>query len=71
MFVLPLLTSASVLEATGDERARWFGVFDGYWIESKPDNGLLLVMKDPQFDLVLGEVLERMRDDGINFRSIG
>ena len=69
-FILPLLTSASLLDATADERKRWFELFDGYWIESKPDKGLLLVLKAPDFDLELVELLDQMRLDGYTFRSI-
>lgn len=68
-FILPLLTSASLLAATAEERERWFELFDGYWIESKPDRGLLLTLKDPQFDQELVELLEQMRLDGYTFRS--
>jgi hypothetical protein len=69
-FILPLLTSASLLEATVEERKRWFELFDGYWIESKPDQGLLLVLKAPNFDPELVELLDQMRLDGYAFRSI-
>lgn len=68
-FILPLLTSASLLAATPEERARWFELFDGYWIESRPDKGLLLVLKDPHFDPELTDLLESMRADGHIFRS--
>ena len=70
-FVLPLLTSASIIQASPKERARWFEVFDSYWIESKPDNGLLLVVKHDRFDEVMTHLLEEMRDDGFRFRSVG
>ena len=69
-FILPLLTSASLLDATADERKRWFELFDGYWIESKPDKGMLLVLKDPDFDLELVELIDQMRLDGYTFRSV-
>lgn len=68
-FILPLLTSASLLAATPEERARWFELFDGYWIESQPDKGVLLVMKEPHFDHEMVNLLEQMRAEGHTFRS--
>jgi hypothetical protein len=68
-FVLPLLTAASVVAVSPDERQRWFTVFDGYWIESKPDKGLLLVIKDADFDEILIDILEGMRAEGLTYRG--
>lgn len=68
-FILPLLTAKSVMDTPSDIREKWFGLFDGYWIESKPDRGLLLVLKNPDFDNDLLELLEEMREDGHTYRS--
>lgn len=68
-FILPLLTSPSLLAATPEERERWFTLFEGYWIESKPDQGILLIMKDAHFDAELTGLIEQMRADGLVFRS--
>lgn len=68
-FVLPLFTASSLLDASSMQRKTWFEVFDVYWIESKPDKGLLLVCKDPDFDSHLLALLEQMRLDGHPYRS--
>jgi len=68
-FILPLLTAKSVMDAPPDTRKDWFELFDGYWIESKPDRGLLLVLENPDFDDDLLELLEEMREDGHTYRS--
>jgi hypothetical protein len=68
-FVLPLFTATSLLDASPTQRESWFEVFDVYWIESKPDKGLLLVCKDPDFDAHLLLLLEEMRLDGHTYRS--
>ncbi len=67
LFVLPLLTGASLVQATSEERAAWFEVFEGYLIESKLDHGVLLMLKDPAFDDVLWELLEEMRNDDLHY----
>jgi hypothetical protein len=69
LFVLPLMTSASLTEATPDARADWFELFDGYCIESKIDRGLVLACKDPDFDEHLIQILESMRDDKFRYRD--
>lgn len=68
-FILPLLTAKSVMDVSPDIRKSWFQLFDGYWIESKPDGGLLLVLKNPDFDHDLQELLEQMRQDNHTYRS--
>jgi hypothetical protein len=68
-FILPLLTAKSVMDAPPDTREKWFQLFDGYWIESNPDGGLLLVLKKPNFDDDLQELLEQMRQDSYTYRS--
>ncbi len=65
LFVLPLLTGSGLVSADPEARAEWFELFDGYCIESKPDRGILLVCKDPEFDKYLVAVLESMRDDNL------
>ena len=67
LFVLPLLTGASMVQAPSEERTAWFEVFDGYLIESRLDRGVLLMLKDPAFDDVLWELLEQMRNDGLHY----
>ena len=69
LFVLPLLSGASLVNATPDARAEWFELFDGYCIESKPDKGVVLACKDPQFDEHLIGILEGMRDDKLRYRD--
>ena len=69
MFTLPLFTSGSLLQSTQDERKRWFGVFDGYFIESRPDKGMLLALKNPQFDETLEGIVGNMRKDGLVYRT--
>ena len=69
MFVLPLFTSASLVQATPEQREAWFAIFDGYLIESKVDTGLVLALKEPQFDEELMILLERMEADGHVYRS--
>jgi hypothetical protein len=69
MFVLPLFTSASLLASTFDQRALWFEVFEGYFIESKVDCGMLLVLKDPHFDEALAGLLRGMKEDGFVYRG--
>jgi hypothetical protein len=68
-FILPLFTAKSVMDASPDTRKLWFELFDSYWIESKPDRGLLLILKNPDFDNDLQELLEAMRGDGHTYRS--
>lgn len=68
-FILPLLTGASLVSATPDERAAWFDVFHGYLVESKPDSGMVLAVKSPEFDETLSELLREMRDDGFVYRQ--
>ncbi|HEX3437411.1 MAG TPA: hypothetical protein VHT24_11645 [Pseudacidobacterium sp.] len=64
LFVLPLLNSASFMNATVEQRAVWFDVFDGYCIESKADRGVLLALKEPDFDDHLVALLQAMREAG-------
>jgi hypothetical protein len=67
-FILPLFTAKSVTDAAPDTRKLWFELFDGYWIESKPDRGVLLVLKNPDFDQELQDLLEGMHEDGHTYR---
>lgn len=68
LFVIPLLNSASFMQATIEQRAEWFELFDGYCIESKEDRGVLLALKDPFFDDRLIGILEEMHDAGEKYR---
>jgi len=68
-FILPLLSSQSILDATPEQRQIWFSVFDGYLIESKQDRGMILAVKDPAFDEVLKDLIKQMREDGLVYRS--
>lgn len=67
-FVLPLLSSTSFVEATTEQRAQWFEVFDGYCIESRKDKGVLLALRDPGFDDALIEILKAMEGAGETYR---
>ena len=62
-FVLPRLRSQHFLDATPDQRKTWFELFSGYCIESEADRGILLAIRDGEFDERLIEVLEAMRAD--------
>jgi hypothetical protein len=68
-FILPLLSSQSILNATPEQREEWFGVFDGYFLESKQDRGMVLVLKDSEFDQTLNELLQKMAEDGLVYRN--
>ncbi len=63
-FILPLLNSESLLQATPEERSRWFEVFSAYLIESRPDSGIVLALKEPDFDAKLIDLLADMRREG-------
>ncbi len=66
-FILPLLKSEDFFRTTPQEREKWFDVFSGYCIESVRDTGVLLALKEPGFDRRLGEILEEMRDQGMEY----
>lgn len=68
LFVLPLFTSEALVQSTPEQRAAWFDVFDGCVMESKVDRGVLLAVRQPDFDESLMEVVEGMRDDGLAYR---
>ena len=68
MFVLPLFTSETLVQSTPEQRAAWFDVFDGYLMESKVDRGVLLAIKQPDFDETLIALVEGLRDDGLVYR---
>lgn len=69
MFVLPLFTSASLVQATPEQREHWFQVFDGYLIESRVDRGLVLALKEPAFDDELITLVEQMEAEGHVYRN--
>jgi hypothetical protein len=66
-FVIPLLRAEDLLSASAETREEWFGVFDGYCLESKADKGLLLAMKDQDFNEKLRQLLVTMRNDGLEY----
>lgn len=58
MFVLPLFKSKDLVGSTLDQRAEWFEVFSAYCAESPADKGILLALRDGQFDQKLIELVE-------------
>jgi hypothetical protein len=62
------MTSRNFVDATADQRQIWFELFDAYFIESKPDAGIVLACKDPDFDERLAAILESMERDGLKYR---
>lgn len=68
-FILPLLSSQSLLDGTSEQREEWFSVFDGYLMESKQDHGMVLAVKDAQFDQPLIELVKEMPEDGLVYRN--
>ena len=58
LFVLPLFSTQTLLQADPEQRAEWFTLFDGYLAESIDDSGVLLALKNPDFDEELSQVLE-------------
>jgi hypothetical protein len=69
LFILPLVSSESLLASLEEERAAWFSAFDAYFVESQQDFGLVLALKDPDFDEPLNDLLQNMREDGLVYRS--
>ena len=67
LFILPLFTGASLLAAAPEQRAKWFQLFDGYFIESKDEGGMLLALKNPDFDESLATILEEMQEAGFAY----
>lgn len=68
MFILPLLDSSHFFAATEELRSQWFDLFEVYVNESKKDNGVLLAFKKPIYEETLLEVLDSMRQDGLQYR---
>lgn len=50
LFVLPLFKSADFIQSTPLQRTEWFEIFSGYCIESPADKGILLALRDWEFD---------------------
>lgn len=69
LFVVPLFTAQVLVTAQAEQRAEWFNVFEGYMTESAADRGVLLAMKEPEFDGELAEILHGMGDAGFVYRS--
>lgn len=64
-FILPLLKSPDFFRATPEQRVRWFEVFDVYCTESKEDKGILLALKDTEFDDSLIAIVKQLKDQGM------
>jgi hypothetical protein len=56
--VLPLFKSMNFIQATTQQRTEWFEIFSAYCIESPSDKGLLLALRDGQFDEKLIALVE-------------
>jgi hypothetical protein len=69
MFVLPFFTAKNLTNATAEQRSSWFEVFDGYMVESPGDQGLLLVINQPDFDDELAEIVHDLKKDGHVYRG--
>lgn len=68
LFVLPLLSGRLATAASAEERARWFNLFTGYFIESKEDKGLVLLISEPGYDEALSLIVQGMERDGYVYR---
>jgi hypothetical protein len=62
LFVLPRLTGPHFADATPATRATWFQVFSCYCAEIEDQGGILLAMKEPDFDDTLIEIIEAMKE---------
>ena len=71
MFILPLLDSSHFFTATEELRSQWFDLFEIYVNESKKDKGVLLAFKKPIYEEALLEVLDPMRQDGLQYEVRG
>ena len=67
LYILPLLAAKDFFRATPTQRAQWFEVFDVYCIESKPDKGMLFAFKDRHFDDTLIELIQALREAGMEY----
>lgn len=70
LFVLPLFDSRAMLSSTAEERKIWFDIFGSYLIESVRDKGILLAVKDPEFDDRLVAILQQMELDGRTYPKL-
>ncbi len=66
-FILPKLDAAAFTSATPEQLAAWFGVFHAYCIESEKDKGLLLSVKEPDFDETLQAILDEMMAEKLEY----
>lgn len=62
-FVLPLFETRHLINATPEQRAAWFEVFDVYCRESPRDKGILLAFRK-DFRTLLLAVLQGLEQDG-------
>ena len=70
-FILPLLDGSQFFLASAELRAQWFDLFDVYVNESKKDQGIILAFQKKEYEMVLLDVLDSMRRDGLNYEGGG
>lgn len=69
-FIIPLLSAANFFNYPHEEVHRWFELFDVYINESPTDQGVLMAVKD-DFDSPLVELLQQMRQNGLEYPEGG
>ena len=62
LFILPLFSSSHLVDASPERRATWFEIFSAYCIESPKDKGVLLAVRDPEFDETMSELVEAVHE---------
>ena len=67
LFIAPKLNSQDVVAATANTRAAWFELFSAYLSECPENRGILLMLRNPEFDEELISLLQAMRDGGKEF----
>jgi len=67
LFLLPRLASQHFADATPEIRASWFEVFSAYCAEVEDQNGILLALRKPDFDEELIEIVEAMKEGGMEY----
>ncbi len=68
-FILPKLDAAAFTAAKPEQLEAWFSVFHACCIESEKDKGLLLAVKDPDFDETLQAILDEMIAEKLEYLS--
>ena len=66
-FILPKLAAADFTAATDKRLTEWFQVFHAFFAESEKDGGMLLAVKEPDFDETLQGILQTMVDEGMRY----